>query len=95
MTSRSAPRGASRSGSCWRRASLQGLGIGLLLAGELTEDAVRRIQQLVADSGALHRVGGEARGLVQSAVRELEEVEMNGVAPLLAGIAEQAVDRVS
>ena len=66
-----------------------------LLAGELTEDAVRRIQQLVADSGALHRVGGEARGLVQSAVRELEEVEMNGVAPLLAGIAEQAVDRVS
>jgi geranylgeranyl pyrophosphate synthase len=66
-----------------------------LLAGELTDDAVRRIQGLVADSGALHRVGGEARGLVRAAVRELDDVQMNGVAPLLAGLAEQAVDRVS
>ena len=66
-----------------------------LLAGELTEDAVRRIQGLVAASGALDRVGAEARGLVGAALHELDQVDFDGVGPLLIDIAHQAVDRVS
>jgi secondary thiamine-phosphate synthase enzyme len=66
-----------------------------LLAGELTEDAVHRIQALVAASGALERVGAEARGLVVAALDELEQGDLNGVSPLLIDIAHQAVDRVS
>lgn len=66
-----------------------------LLAGDLDEPAVQRIQDMVTGSGALRRVGQEAKGLAQAAVEELEPFEMDGVRPLLAEIAYQAVERVS
>ena len=66
-----------------------------LLAGALGDDEVARVAQLVASSPALRRVGDEARGLVEEAVRELEKVELNGLRPTLIGLARAAVDRDS
>lgn len=66
-----------------------------LLGGPLDDPEVREVQALVHSSGALARVGEEARGLVAAAVRELDEIELNGVRPLLVDIARSAVDRVT
>jgi geranylgeranyl pyrophosphate synthase len=66
-----------------------------LLAGELSEDDVRRVQALVAESGALERVGAEARSLVRDAVGELDAVDLDGVRSNLVDLARGAVDRVS
>jgi secondary thiamine-phosphate synthase enzyme len=67
-----------------------------LLAGELRDEHVREVQALVAASGALSRVGEEARGLVVDAIRELDEVDqLDGVRPALTEIARSAVDRLS
>ena len=59
------------------------------------DEAVRRIQDLVAASGALQRVAAEARELVRAALSELSLADANGVHPQLVDIAEKAVDRVS
>jgi secondary thiamine-phosphate synthase enzyme len=66
-----------------------------LLAGDLDDPAVRRVQELVAASGALQRVSAEARDLVRAALSELKLADANGVHQRLVDIAEKAVDRVS
>jgi octaprenyl-diphosphate synthase len=66
-----------------------------LLAGGLSEDDVGRVQALVAASGALERVGAEARALVGDAVGVLEGVELDGVRSTLVELAQGAVDRLS
>jgi secondary thiamine-phosphate synthase enzyme len=66
-----------------------------LLAGPVDDDQVREVQELVVATGALERVGVEARGLVAAALRELDEVDLDGVRPQLADIARSAVDRLS
>ena len=66
-----------------------------LLAGSLGDEEVDRVTQLVTSSDALRRVGDEARGLVEAAVRELESVELDGLRPTLVGIARSAVDRTA
>jgi len=65
-----------------------------LLAGALDDDQVREVQDLVVATGALERVGEEARGLVEAALRELDEVALDGVQPELADLARTAVDRL-
>jgi len=65
-----------------------------LLAGQLDEEQVREVQELVVRTGALDRVGEEARGLVSAALRELDEVELDGVRPELTDLAQAAVDRI-
>ncbi len=66
-----------------------------LLAGALGDDEVARVADLVTSSPALGRVGDEARKLVEEAVCELENVELNGLRPTLIGLARAAVDRAS
>ncbi len=66
-----------------------------LLAGSLGDEEVGRVTELVTSSDALRRVGDEARGLVDAAVRELEAVELDGLRPTLVGIARSAVDRTA
>ncbi len=66
-----------------------------LLAGSLGDEEVGRVTELVTSSDALRRVGDEARGLVEAAVRELESVELDGLRPTLVGIARSAVDRTA
>jgi secondary thiamine-phosphate synthase enzyme len=66
-----------------------------LLAGDLDDAAVQRIQAIVTGSGALSRVAEEARGLARAALKELDPFEMDGVRPLLTNLTNQAVDRVS
>ncbi len=66
-----------------------------LLRGELGDGDVRQVAELVKASGALERVGEEARGLVRAAVRELDGVELNGAGTGFAELAHAAVDRVS
>jgi heptaprenyl diphosphate synthase len=66
-----------------------------LLEGPLGEDEVGEVQRLVVESGALERVGDGARELVDAALRELEELQMDGVGPALVDLAHAAVDRVS
>jgi octaprenyl-diphosphate synthase len=66
-----------------------------LLAGSLGDEEVDRITYLVTSSDALRRVGDEARGLVDAAVRELESIELDGLRPTLVGIARSAVDRTA
>jgi secondary thiamine-phosphate synthase enzyme len=66
-----------------------------LLAGSLGDEEVDRVTELVVSSDALRRVGDEARGLVDAAVRELEAVELDGLRPTLVGIARSAVDRTA
>jgi secondary thiamine-phosphate synthase enzyme len=65
-----------------------------LLAGALDEEQVREVQELVVATGALERVGEEARGLVAAALRELDEVELDGVRPELTDLARSTVDRI-
>ena len=66
-----------------------------LLAGSLGDEEVGRVTALVTSSDALRRVGDEARGLVDAAVRELESIELDGLRPTLVGIARSAVDRTA
>src|SRR4029077_9088636 len=69
-------------GPAWRR----------LLAGSLGDEEVHRVAELVTASDALRRVGDEARGLVDAAVRELESVELDGLRPTLVGMPRAAGD---
>jgi secondary thiamine-phosphate synthase enzyme len=64
-----------------------------LLDGAPGEDEVGRVTELVRSSDALQRVGDEARGLVEAALRELEAVELDGLRPTLISLARSAVDR--
>ena len=66
-----------------------------LLDGALSDAEVGRVTELVRSSDALKRVGEEARGLVEAALRELEAVELDGLRPTLIGLARSAVDRDS
>jgi secondary thiamine-phosphate synthase enzyme len=66
-----------------------------LLAGPTDEPAVREVQRLVTDCGALERVGEEARGLVAAALRELDDLDLDGVRPALSDLARSAVDRTA
>ena len=66
-----------------------------LLAGSLGDREVDRVADLVTASDALRRVGDEARGLVEEAVREIEAVELDGLRPTLVGLARSAVDRTA
>lgn len=66
-----------------------------LLGGPLEDQQVQEVQALVEASGALERVGEEARGLVAAALRELEELELDGVRPALTDLANSTVDRVT
>ncbi len=66
-----------------------------LLAGSLGDEEVDRVTELVTSSDALRRVGDEARGLVDAAVRELEWIELDGLRLTLVGIARSAVDRTA
>ena len=66
-----------------------------LLAGSLGDAEVGRVAELVISSEALPRVRQEAQGLVDAAVRELEAVELDGLQPVLVGLARSAVDRNS
>ncbi|MGH7912084.1 MAG: polyprenyl synthetase family protein, partial [Candidatus Dormibacteraceae bacterium] len=65
-----------------------------LLEGPLDDPTVERVQELVRRSGALARVEQEAAALVEAALVELRQVEMNGVAPRLVGVAEGAIGRI-
>jgi len=65
-----------------------------LLAGPLEDRDVLEVQELVEATGALERVGEEARGVVAAALRELEEIALDGVGPQLADLANSTVDRV-
>jgi geranylgeranyl pyrophosphate synthase len=65
-----------------------------LLAGQLQDEQVREVQELVLVSGALERVGAEARGLVAAALAELDRVELEGVRPALAELAQSTVGRL-
>ncbi|MDQ2943760.1 MAG: secondary thiamine-phosphate synthase enzyme YjbQ, partial [Candidatus Dormibacteraeota bacterium] len=66
-----------------------------LLAGSLGDAEVRRVAELVMSTDALHRVRGEAVALVDAAVHELENVELDGLRPVLINLAHSAVDRDS
>ena len=66
-----------------------------LLAGTLGDAEVERVTELVRSSDALQRVGDEARGLAEAALRELEAVDLDGLRPTLVGLARSAVDRNS
>ena len=66
-----------------------------LLAGELGDEQVGRVAELVTSSGALGRVRREAEALVEAAVQELEKVELDGLRPTLISLARSAVDRDS
>jgi geranylgeranyl pyrophosphate synthase len=66
-----------------------------LLAGSLGDKEVGRVAELVTSSDALKRVGDEARGLVDEAVRELEAIELDGLRPTLVSLARSAVDRTA
>jgi secondary thiamine-phosphate synthase enzyme len=66
-----------------------------LLAGALGDVQVDRVAELVTSSDALPRVRAEATELIDEAVRVLEAVELDGLRPVLAGIARSAVDRDS
>jgi len=66
-----------------------------LLQGSLGDREVDRVVELVTSSDALRRVGDEARGLVEDALRELEPVELNGLGSTFVSIARSAVDRTA
>jgi octaprenyl-diphosphate synthase len=66
-----------------------------LLRGSLGDREVDRVVELVTSSDALRRVGDEARGLVDDALRELEAVELNGLRSTFVSIARSAVDRTA
>jgi secondary thiamine-phosphate synthase enzyme len=64
-----------------------------LLAGALGDAEVDRVTDLVTSSDALQRVRAEAQALVDAAVHELETIELDGLRPILIGLARSAVDR--
>jgi geranylgeranyl pyrophosphate synthase len=66
-----------------------------LLSGALGDKEVGRVVELVTSSEALRRVGDEARGLVDAALRELESIDLDGLKPTLVSLARSAVDRES
>jgi geranylgeranyl pyrophosphate synthase len=66
-----------------------------LLAGMLGDEEVGRVAELVASSGALERVRGEAQALVEEAVHGLETIELDGLRPILIRLARSAVDRIA
>ncbi len=66
-----------------------------LLEGDLGDDEVARVAELVESSGALRRVRAEAQALVEAAVQELERIELDGLRPTLISLARSAVDRTS
>ena len=66
-----------------------------LLAGSLGDAEVGRVTELVTSTEALPRVRREAEALVDEALRELEAVELDGLRPVLAGVARSAVNRNS
>jgi secondary thiamine-phosphate synthase enzyme len=66
-----------------------------LLAGTLGDAEVGRVSELVTSTDALPRVRQEAEALVDAAVSELEALELDGLRPVLAGVARSAVDRRS
>jgi len=70
-----------------------GAEIQRLLAGPLPDEHLRRVVDLVSESGALERVNRQAQGLVRLAVGELEGVDLDGVKSTLVEIAESVVDR--
>ncbi|HKF17038.1 MAG TPA: secondary thiamine-phosphate synthase enzyme YjbQ [Candidatus Dormibacteraeota bacterium] len=65
-----------------------------LLAGPLEDRHVQEVLELVEASGVLERVGEEARGVVAAALREIEELTLDGVGPQLADLANSTIDRV-
>ncbi|GAC1645475.1 MAG: hypothetical protein NVS9B11_16670 [Candidatus Dormibacteraceae bacterium] len=66
-----------------------------LLAGSLGDAEVNRVADLVVSSDALERVREEAQALVETAVQELEAIELDGLRPILISLARSAVDRTS
>ena len=66
-----------------------------LLAGALGDDEVGRVAELVTSSDALRKVRKEAESLVESAIHELETVELDGLRPTLISLARSAVDRIA
>jgi heptaprenyl diphosphate synthase len=66
-----------------------------LLAGPVGDEQVEEVQELVVATGALERVGEEARDLVAAALRELDEVDVDGVRPALSDLARSTVDRIT
>jgi secondary thiamine-phosphate synthase enzyme len=70
-----------------------GAEIRRLLAGTLGDAEVGRVTELVTSTDALPRVRQEAQALVDEAVRELEAVELDGLRPVLIGVARTAVER--
>ena len=65
-----------------------------LLAGPLDEERVREVQRLVIASGALDRVGEEARSLISTALGILEARGLDRVRSPLTDLARSAIDRV-
>lgn len=66
-----------------------------LLAGPVADEVVEEVQELVVATGALERVSEEARQLVAAALRELDEVDLDGVRPALSDLARSTVDRIT
>ncbi|HET6311058.1 MAG TPA: secondary thiamine-phosphate synthase enzyme YjbQ [Candidatus Nitrosotalea sp.] len=66
-----------------------------LLAGSLGDAEVGRVTDLVISSNALDRVRDEATALVETAVHELEAIELDGLRPILISLARSAVDRTA
>jgi heptaprenyl diphosphate synthase len=64
-----------------------------LLQGPLGEDEVHEVQRLVVETGALGRVEASALSLVEAAIRELEELDLDGLGPALIDLAGTAVNR--
>ena len=73
--------------------SASGPEIRRLLAGPLPDEDLKKVVELVAVSGALERVNGEARDLVEAAVRELDGADLDGVRDELVEIAQAVVGR--
>jgi geranylgeranyl pyrophosphate synthase len=65
-----------------------------LLSGPLGDEDVRDVQHLVVQSGALARVEERARTLVEAALGELEELDLDGLRPALTDLAHSAVNRI-
>ncbi len=66
-----------------------------LLAGSLGDAEVGRVTELVTSTDALPRVRREAEALIDEAVRELEDIELDGLRSTLVSVARSAVDRNS
>jgi secondary thiamine-phosphate synthase enzyme len=64
-----------------------------LLQGPLGEEQVDEVRRMVVETGALERVEEGARALVEAAIREVEELDVDGLRPALIDLARSAVDR--